>query len=122
MTGKQESSGEFGKWLAEQIQRAGYTQKQTGHLLNISDAQVNRIVKNGRRPGLEVVDRAAHVFGADANYLRELAGYPTVDATTPARPLVLQGMRMLNKLSAQRLRLALKMLQAFVNDEDTPAR
>lgn len=38
------------------------------------------------------------------------------------RPLVLQAVRVLNRLSLDRLRLALKMLQAMDNDEDPAAR
>lgn len=121
MTGKDEISKAYGEWLAEMMHDAGYTQKQLGHLLGISDAQVNRIVHAGRRPGLEVVDKSARLFKTDANYLREMAGYPTIDATVPSRPLVMQAVRILNRLSVERLRLALKMLHAMDNDKDSAA-
>ena len=104
------------------MQAAGYTQKQLGHLLGISDAQVNRIVHAERKPSLEVVDKSAQLFRADANFLRDMAGYPTIEATVPMRPLVLQAVRVLNRLSLERLRLALRMLQAMDNDEDPAAR
>jgi transcriptional regulator with XRE-family HTH domain len=122
MTGKSDDSNEFGKWLFAQMQGAGYTQKQLGHLLGISDAQVNRIVHAERKPSLEVVDKSAQLFRADANFLREMAGYPTIEATVPMRPLVLQAVRVLNRLSLERLRLALRMLQAMDHDEDPAAR
>lgn len=122
MTGKSDDSNEFGRWLFAQMQAAGYTQKQLGHLLGIGDAQVNRIVHAERKPSLEVVDKSAQLFRADANFLREMAGYPTIEATVPMRPLVLQAVRVLNRLSLDRLRLALKMLQAMDNDEDPAAR
>lgn len=122
MTGKSEVRSEFAHWLRGAAHDAGYTQKQLGHLLGISDAQVNRILQANRRPGLSVVDKCAQLFNADANFLREMAGYPTIEATVPLRPLVLQAVRVLNKLSLDRLRLALKMLSAMDNDENPANR
>lgn len=78
------TGSEFGKWLAYQLKRRGWSQADLAKETGASTGSISRWINGSRTPDPPWCDRIADVFGVDVDAVLTLAGHrPHIDEPDP---------------------------------------
>jgi transcriptional regulator with XRE-family HTH domain len=120
------TSGEF---IRKARMDRGMTQSELASAVHIGTSMMSMIESGSTGFSVDTSDALATVLDIDPNELRRIAGLPEIDQTTllraaqyaqldidTRRPLMLQAIRRLLRLSDESLRIIIQQMGAFPND------